>query len=350
MSRLRILVVDDSATVRRILVELLSAEPGFEVTAVASGKLALARIELQKPDAVVLDLEMPEMDGLECLRRIRVSHPRLPIVMFSTHTERGARATLDALFLGASDYVTKPSGTDAIVGRDAVILELRRKIQALCPEAAPLPPLPSALASAPLPVVRTVVIGASTGGPNALATLVSALPSDLPAPIAIVQHMPPMFTRLLAESLAARSAIRVAEATDGAILSAGTVTIAQGGRHLRLESAGRTVRAVLDDGHPENSSRPSVDTLFRSAATAFGAGTLGVVLTGMGQDGLRGSMDIRAAGGRVIAQDQASSVVWGMPGFVVREGLADVVLPIERIAAEITRRVGTRASTAEAAR
>jgi two-component system, chemotaxis family, protein-glutamate methylesterase/glutaminase len=196
---------------------------------------------------------------------------------------------------------------------------------------------------APRPAL--VAIGVSTGGPNALAELIPALPGDLAVPVLVVQHMPPMFTRLLAARLDAQSALTVREATDGLPLTPGTVTIAPGDFHMVVDRDGSRARVVLNQDPPENSCRPAVDPLFRSVAAAYGSRVLGVVLTGMGQDGLRGCENVRDAGGRVLAQDEASSVVWGMPGFVVRAGLADRVLPLADIAAEIMRRVSASAGS-----
>jgi two-component system chemotaxis response regulator CheB len=352
---IRVLVVDDSVVVRRLVTRVLDGDPAIEVVgAAANGRIALAKIGQLQPDVVTLDIEMPEMDGLATLAELRPRWPRLPVIMFSTLTERGAEATLEALSLGASDYVTKPTGLhNPAEAMAAVHAELVPKIKALhgrrrlsrmpqatptAPSAAPAAPAVKAHADARIDVVA---IGVSTGGPNALADLLPALPAGFPVPVVVVQHMPPVFTRMLANRLDGRCAVGVVEAEGGETLMPGRVHIAAGGRHLALARQGTSVVAVANDDPPENSCRPAVDVLFRSVAALYGTGALAVVLTGMGQDGLRGAEAIRAAGGQVVAQDEASSVVWGMPGFVTRAGLADAVLPLDAIATDLNRRVAT---------
>ena len=401
MARTRVLVVDDAVVVRRMLTDVLSAEADIEVSGVAAnGRIALQKIAQGLPDVVTLDVEMPEMDGLETLREIRKTWPKLPVIMFSTLTERGAAATLDALALGASDYVTKPANVGSVTAAIAKIREeLVPKVRALAgvppppgsgtaPAPASKPATPStapgasaasgatgaagapggksltgmtwasaALASGGARPVQSfgatpaaartgserpaiVAIGVSTGGPNALAALVPALPGDFPVPVVIVQHMPPMFTRLLAERLNTQSKLTVVEGQAGMVVQAGTVYIAPGDFHMELQASGTSVLVRLVQTPPENSCRPAVDVLFRSVARTYGARVLGVILTGMGQDGLRGCEVIHEAGGRVVVQDEATSIVWGMPGFVARAGLAEKVLPLDTIAAEIVRRTG----------
>jgi two-component system chemotaxis response regulator CheB len=342
--KIRVLVVDDAVVFRRLVAQELSADPAIEVVGTAAnGRIALAKLPQLNPDLVILDIEMPELDGLATLREIRKTHPRLPVIMFSALTERGAVATLDALALGATDYFAKPTGAGGPQASLAVIREeLIPEIKALCGRAAA-----PAVAVDPVdgPAVRSdtrvevVAVGTSTGGPNALADLFAGLPADLPVPVVIVQHMPPMFTRLLAERLAAQSGLRVEEGRAGGVLRPGHAWVAPGGYHMAVARDGVETRVVLHQDPPENSCRPAADVLFRSVARAFGPAALAVVLTGMGQDGLRGCQAIREAGGRVIAQDEATSVVWGMPGFVARAGLADRVLPLAMIAPEVVRRV-----------
>jgi two-component system, chemotaxis family, protein-glutamate methylesterase/glutaminase len=347
MPKIRVLIVDDAVVFRRLVSEELAADPAIEVVGTAAnGKIALAKLTQVNPDLIILDIEMPEMDGLAALREIRKTHPKLPVIMFSSLTERGASATLDALALGASDYFTKPT---TVGGLDASLQVLRDElipeIKALCafkPE--PVLPASSAPASSFLTPSRAapievVAIGTSTGGPNALAEVFSALPANLPVPIVLVQHMPPMFTRLLAERLTAQYALKVEEGHSGGVLQPGHAWIAPGDHHMIVVKDGNHARILIHQDPPENSCRPAADVLFRSVAATFGPSTLAVVMTGMGADGLRGCEAIRAAGGQVLAQDEASSVVWGMPGFVVKAGLADKVLPLSRIAAEIVRRV-----------
>jgi len=354
MPKIRALVVDDSVVIRRLVTDVLTGDPDIEVAGVAAnGRIALDKITQINPDVITLDVEMPEMDGLQTLAALRKTHPRLPVIMFSTLTERGGLTTLEALSLGASDYVTKPANVgSAAAGMARVREELIPRIKALCggawasrvkvPAAIPgsvrrAPVTPNV--SLPDRRVEIVAIGASTGGPNALAELIPQIPGDFPVPIVIVQHMPPIFTKLLAERLSAKSAIEVHEGEAGRDLTAANAWIAPGDYHMVLEKSRPRSRIDLNQDPPENSCRPSVDVLFRAVARSHGASVLGVILTGMGQDGVRGCEHIREAGGQIIAQDEASSVVWGMPGFVARAGLADQVLPLEQIAGEIVRRV-----------
>ncbi|MFO0803208.1 MAG: chemotaxis response regulator protein-glutamate methylesterase [Gemmataceae bacterium] len=341
MGKIRVLVVDDSVVIRRAVSDELGADPGIEVVgSAANGKIALAKLPQVSPDLVILDVEMPEMDGLATLAAIRKTHPRLPVIMFSALTERGASATLEALALGASDYFTKPSGSGGLEESRRVIREeLIPEIKELCrPKPPAVPPPPFSRAGESTGRVDAVVIGTSTGGPNALAELFPAF-SALPVPLLIVQHMPPMFTRLLAERLSKGSKIPAEEAESGTVIVPGRAYIAPGNFHLQVVRDGTHVRALLNQEPPENSCRPAADPLFRSAAKVYGPGLLGVVLTGMGQDGLRGCEAIREAGGRVIAQDEATSVVWGMPGAVVKARLSERTLPLGMIAGEIERRV-----------
>jgi two-component system chemotaxis response regulator CheB len=354
---IRVLVIDDSAVVRRLLTQILDSDPLIAVVGTApDAQIAMEKIAQLAPDVVTLDVEMPEVSGLELLARIRRHHPKLPVIMFSSLTQRAAGITLEALALGATDYVTKPTQTGSRENSEAHVREqLIPKIKALgggriatfARSAAAQPAKP--LARRTTVPVNVVAVGASTGGPNALATLFGALPADLPVPVLITQHMPPLFTRLLAERLTASGPLRFKEAGDGDVLEAGTVLIAPGDYHMKLESSAGVIRISLDQGAPENSCRPAVDVLFRSAARIYGAGTLAIVLTGMGQDGLKGAELLRAQGAQIVVQDEASSVVWGMPGFIARAGLADAILPLERIAGELLRRVPTPAAPSRAA-
>jgi two-component system, chemotaxis family, protein-glutamate methylesterase/glutaminase len=347
MTPIRILVVDDSVVMRKVLCEVLSSDPQLEVVATASdGRIALAKAAHLHPDLVTLDIEMPVLNGLETLAELRKLYPKLPVVMFSTLTERGAGATLDALSLGASDYATKPIHTGGPAAAiTAIQADLIPKIKALCAHAGPklaaLPP--------PSPSPRTrkrthtrielVAIGTSTGGPNALGEVLPRIPKDFPVPIVVVQHMPPLFTRLLAERLATHCAIPIHEGIEGAPLLSGHAWIAPGNFHMSVKRAGVGSRLQLNQDPPENSCRPAVDVLFRSVAEAYGAGVLAVVMTGMGSDGVLGSQRIRERGGEVIIQDEASSIVWGMPGLVHSAGQADGVYPLNQLGQEITRRV-----------
>ena len=347
MKPIRILVVDDSVVARRVISEILSEEDDFEVIGTApNGRLALTKIERQDPDVVTLDIDMPELDGIETLTRIRTGKPRVRVIMVSNLTVRGASITVEALFLGASDYVTKASrSTSPEQAKQYLREQLVPKVRALAPPtfqaraATPKPGRAAAGRKAQAAAIEIVVVGASTGGPNALTSILESLPADFPVPMLIVQHLPENFTTFLASRLDAACNLPVCEARGGDLLEPGVVWIAPGNLHLETRSTNRGVQLATTDGPLINSCRPAADVLFRTAAGCFGAGTLGVVLTGMGQDGLEGSRAIRNAGGRVIAQDKATSVVWGMPGQVTEAGLADAVLPIAEIGADIVRRV-----------
>lgn len=376
MPKLRVLIVDDAVVVRKILTDSLSADPDLEVVTAANGRIALAKLAQVNPDVVTLDFEMPEMDGLATLKAIRQTHPKLPVIMFSTLTERGAAVTFDALAAGANDYVTKPANVGSVGTAIARINdELIPKIKSLCGRHAPavsgaaeLKPGASCPVRFPRPAgstgpgsmlaagaagnarfdaggtlrpatrIEMIAIGVSTGGPNALSALLPTLAADFPVPIAIVQHMPPVFTRLLAERLAGQCALKVRESEPGMTLGPGELIIAAGGSHMTLERTAGIAKVASNMDPPENSCRPAVDQLFRSVARGYGASALAVVLTGMGSDGLRGCEHIREAGGDVVVQDEASSVVWGMPGFVAKAGLAGRVLPLTEIGTELTRR------------
>jgi two-component system chemotaxis response regulator CheB len=375
MPKVRVLIVDDSAFIRRVLSDQITADGDLEVVGQApNGRLALQRVEQLRPDVVVLDVEMPELDGLATLAELRKRDARLPVIMFSALTEPAAAATVDALLLGATDYVTKPTAAD---GADRIRDELIPKIKAACGAArtgsgaAPprhQPTLQAGMAAClalasphqgtargaafgrsirldPAPArPEILVIGVSTGGPNALAALFAGLPASFPIPIALVQHMPPMFTRILAERLSQSSKIAVHECTEGMVPRAGQAYVAPGDHHMRLGRQGPAVTLHLNRDSPENACRPAVDVLFRSAAEVYRSRVLALVLTGMGRDGLRGAQTIREAGGQIWAQDEATSVVWGMPGAVVREGLTERVLPLGQIGPEIVRRVSRHPS------
>lgn len=349
MSPVHVLIVDDAVVVRRTVSEVLGADPDLSVVGTAAnGRIALQKLTQLNPDVVTLDLDMPEMDGIETLRAIRALYPGLPVIMFAAATERGAADALNALAAGASDYVTKPAGGGSVEAAQQHVREqLIPKIKALCEKrgvapavsprvtaAAPVRPRPSAGPQ----TIDVIAIGVSTGGPNALAAILPALPAALRVPIVVVQHMPPMFTRLLAERLNAQSAIEVVEARGGEIVTPGTAYVAPGDFHLTVVRDGAKVRTALTQAPPENSCRPSVDVLFRSVAAVFGRRALAVVLTGMGQDGLRGCEELRASGAEILAQDEATSVVWGMAGFVAKAGLADAIVPLPDLAVEVVRR------------
>lgn len=353
MRKIRVLIVDDSTVIRRLLTDALAADPAIEIAGIAAnGKIALSKIPQLAPDVVTLDMEMPEMDGLTTLVELRKLYPKLPVIMFSTLTQRGAESTLDALAKGANDYVTKPANVGSVnAAIQSVQNELLPKIKQFCKWATPIPATSANLA---IPLQRSsgivatghqpgvkpnrvdvVVIGTSTGGPNALSAVLPKLPANFPVPILIVQHMPPIFTTHLAERLNQLSKLEVHEAGDGDLLEPGGAWVAPGNFHLTLRRQGTQLKAVLNQEQPENSCRPAVDVLFRSAAEVFGPNVLSVVMTGMGQDGQRGCAVVRQAGGRVVVQDEATSVVWGMPGSVANAGHAHQIVPLQRIADEI---------------
>jgi two-component system chemotaxis response regulator CheB len=354
MPKIRILVVDDSVVVRRMVSDALAADPQLEIAGTAAnGKIALAKLPQVNPDIVILDVEMPELDGLGTLVGIRKLLPALPVIMYSTLTQRGAEATLDALSKGATDYVTKPSNVGSVAqGLECIRTQLIPKIKAICGRAAGIPNLlPPAAGITPKAIppgiaiprreerIDIVAIGISTGGPNALAVLMPSFPRDFPVPVVIVQHMPPVFTRLLAERLAAKSQIGVEEGCTGTVLRPGCAWIAPGDYHMIVAPDHRGITIRTHQGPQENSCRPAVDVLFRSVAEVYKPHALAVEMTGMGQDGLRGCELIREFGGQILAQDQESSVVWGMPGFVANAGLADRILPLDQLGTEIVRRV-----------
>jgi len=340
--KVRVLHIDDSAVMRSLLRMVLEPQPSIEIVATASsGQEDLATFERIHPDLVLLDIEMPGMNGLEVLSSIRRLNRRVPVIMCSTLTSRGARITIEALSRGATDYVTKPGAQHSVrEGVDTLSRELLPKIFALFPPESQ----PGAPASAPesRPVLppcsplppKLLVIGVSTGGPAALEVLLPKIPATFPLPILIVQHMPRLFTGLLAERLNGLCPLRVREAAPDSHAEPGVIDIARGDWHLEIT---RDMRLRLNQNEPENFCRPSVDVLFRSAVQVCAGRVLGVILTGMGSDGLAGSRVIRTAGGVILAQDAASSVVWGMPGAVAHAGLANKILPLDTIATEILR-------------
>lgn len=356
--RTRILIVDDSAVMRSLLRTVVGSDAKLEVAGVAAdGASALASVESLRPDVVLLDVEMPVIDGLNTLRQLRARGHKMPVIMCSALTQRGGRVTIQALSNGASDYVAKPSGQSGVDASVRILKqELLPKIHALTggsisvpvsAHPAVLPPVPVTLPNTATPVPSTlpevVVIGVSTGGPAALDVVLPNLPAVFPVPVLIVQHMPEVFTKLLAEHLDHRCALTVREAAEKVPILPGNIYIARGNWHLEVVPAsrpGQPKTAHLTQAAPENHCRPAADVLFRSAAAAYGAATLAVVLTGMGSDGLVGCRVIRGKGGIILAQDQQTSTVWGMPGAVTQAGVAHRVLPLGSVAAEIIRLVG----------
>ncbi|WP_313642238.1 chemotaxis response regulator protein-glutamate methylesterase [Stenotrophomonas sp.] len=334
----RVLVIDDSALVRQVLSEILAADPGIEVVGTAADPLlAREKIKRLNPDVLTLDVEMPRMDGLAFLENLMRLHP-LPVVMVSSLTERGADTTLQALALGAVDFVAKPK-LDVARGLEAYAEELRGKVKMAArsrvrASASPLRRPASSPAAANIgfrTTDRLIAIGASAGGTEALRVVLEGMPADAPA-IVMTQHLPASFSTAFAERLDRHSAMSVREASDGEAILPGHAYLPAGGRHLRVIRDGARWRCRVDDTAPVNLHKPAVDVLFHSVAQSAGANAIGAILTGMGEDGARGLLAMKQAGAATLAQDEASSVVWGMPGSAVKLGGVDEVLPLEKIA------------------
>lgn len=353
----RVMIVDDSAVVRGLVSRWIESEPGIEVVAYATdGLQAIKKARETEIDVCVLDIEMPNMSGLEALPDLLAARPGLKVIMASTLTTRGAQVTLRALDLGAADFMPKPEA-NRIGGADSYRVELVEKIRflgrAAARVAAPRPAIVAPVRAPAVPALASptpnaeprhrrirpeiLVVASSTGGPPALRQLLLGLGTGWRTPIVIAQHMPANFTEILAQHLEKTTSWKVKEAVDGELLRDGTAYIAPGGFHLTLVREPVGVRAKLDQGPEENFCRPSADPLFRSAAAAYGSGVQAVVLTGMGHDGREGARVIVQSGGDVIAQDEASSVVWGMPGAVVEQGLASDVLPLDAIGPQLVK-------------
>jgi two-component system chemotaxis response regulator CheB len=345
------MIADDSVVVRGLIARWL-AESGIEVVAtVPNGLLAISALDRVEPDIVLLDLDMPELDGLATLPRLLEKRPGLSVVIVSTLTQRNADISLKCLSLGAVDYLPKPGSNREVTTSLAFRKELVAKVhelarprrRAFVEAAAASAPLHLPTRSRALPIMpRCLLIGASTGGPKAIADVLGGLGAALRSvPTLIVQHMPPIFTKVFAEHLQGLTGLACHEAQDGEAPLPGHVYVAPGGRHMGLSrDRDHRIALRLDDGPPVNFCRPAVDVLFRDAAAAFGASALAVVLTGMGSDGLDGAKALAQTGAAVIAQDEATSVVWGMPGHVARSGLAHDVLPLNGIAPAIRAMLG----------
>lgn len=361
---IRVMVVDDSVVIRGMISRWIDAEPDMKVAAsLRTGLDAVNQLERINPDVAVLDIEMPELDGISALPRLLAKKRDLIIIMASTLTRRNAEISFKALSLGASDYIPKPESTRESAAADIFHHDLIQKIRHLgakvrrsavaSPPLAPTldrpqphaKPAPVAPAAAPIArrqfgmtAPRALVIGSSTGGPQALMSLVTAIGPVIDRyPVLITQHMPPTFTTILAEHLARSSRRPAAEAVDGEIVKPGRIYLAPGGRHMKVARHGTDTVIALDDGPPVNFCKPAVDPLFTSAIDIWQGGTLAVILTGMGSDGMRGGKDIVAAGGSVIAQDEATSVVWGMPGAAANAGICAAVLPLKEIAPKLVQ-------------
>ncbi len=321
---------------RKLVGEVIQRDPRIELAGTAAdGREAIAKTAQLNPDLITLDVEMPGMNGLQALAEIRRAWPRLPVIMLSALTRDGATVTLQALDLGATDFVAKTVAAGAGTFADRLAAELVPKI--LTHAAPPLASAAVNLRAAPSPRQRVdvVAIAASTGGPKALARIAGSFTEPLPVPVLIVQHMPVLFTRIFAERLSANCCMAVHEAQDGQRIVAGEIYIAPGGRHMEIYRQGTETIVRLQNKPPENECRPAADVLFRSIAAVYGRGTLAVVLTGMGRDGLHGCEAIASCGGQIIVQDQGTSIIWGMPGAVAQAGLAGKVLPVGEICPEI---------------
>ncbi|MCA9048610.1 MAG: chemotaxis response regulator protein-glutamate methylesterase [Planctomycetaceae bacterium] len=372
---IQVLMADDSVAVRRMVSETLQRCPGIDVVGAArDGREVVDLAARLKPDVILLDVEMPVMDGIEALREIRRQDRHLPVLMFSSLTVKGAEATLDALALGANDYVAKPNGVDNVqqavdyIKRELVprimhwgsrrsavparltsrptestqptpVASERSVTQPKSTLHRPVATAPTGLPAKKAGVINAVAIGSSTGGPNALAEVVPNLPRDLSVPVFIVQHMPAVFTQLLAERLNRLTPLTVTEAKDGDPVVPGRVYLAPGGCHMVVQQVGKERRIALNQDEPENSCRPAVDVLFRSVACVYGGNTLAVVLTGMGRDGTEGCRVLAGQGATIVVQDEASCVVWGMPRSVEEAGLADRIVPLNSVATEIAQRI-----------
>jgi two-component system chemotaxis response regulator CheB len=338
----RVMICDDSVVIRGAISRMLEGEPSVRVVArVANGKQALEELKKQQIDVAVLDIEMPEMDGMEALPLLLRADPGLRVVMASTLTTRGADIALRAMRLGAADYIPKPS--TAAIADDSFRRELIAKVTGLARlrRRGSVPPAQGAAASASPGLQlrpaskqrpRLLAVGSSTGGPQALFTFVQGLGKGFPVPAVLTQHMPPAFTPMLAEHLTKLGFAPCSEARDRDTIEAGRLYLAPGDKHLLVESSGGKLIARLSDSPPENFCRPSVDPMLRSATAACGGAVLMVMLTGMGHDGLSGTRELIAAGGAALAQDEATSVVWGMPGAIAQAGLCHKILPLPQLA------------------
>lgn len=363
--RYRVMVVDDSAVIRGLLTRSLEADHSIKVVAsVGNGEVALKSLERHDIEVIILDIEMPVMDGLTALPKLLAAQPNVKVVMASALTRKNAEVSLRALQAGAADYVTKPSSTSELTSADNFQRELTEKVKALAAatrsSSSARPSKPAAAGAAkeaprstgklydgceivlrkqPILSPRVIAIGSSTGGPQALLEVLADMTSTVKLPILITQHMPATFTTLLAEHIARATGVPAKEAVHGEMIEAGRIYMAPGDYHMLVESKGAGQQIVLNQGPQENFCRPAVDPMLRSMAPIFGAGLLTIILTGMGSDGKKGAEKVVEAGGAVIAQDEATSVVWGMPGAVATSGLCSAVLPLKDIGPSVRKMV-----------
>jgi two-component system chemotaxis response regulator CheB len=353
--RIRVLVVDDSALMRKLIPAILARDSSIEVVGTAmDGAFALKKIEELRPDVVTLDLEMPRMDGMETLRLIMRRAP-LPVILFSTHSKEGGYSTFKALALGAVDFVAKPK--DAAAGHleeiaDQLIAKIKVAKRAAGRKLPPAvvedePSVPKKGSRPPLPPRRVIAIGISTGGPNALQYVLTQIPADFQSTIVIVQHMPEGFTEMFAKRLDECCALEVHEARSGDLLLAGRVLICPGNRHIMVRRMPRGDMAVLSDGPPVNGHRPSADVLFHSVAQEFGLTAVGVLMTGMGDDGAEGLGAIKSAGGMTIAQSEESCVVSGMPKAAILKGYANKIIPLDGLGTFLVNQYGAERGSSE---
>ena len=358
MEKLRVMVVDDSALYRKILTDILSKFSMIEVVASAnSGKVALEKLSKEDIDFITLDFEMPGMNGVEVLTKMKELHPGVSAVMVSSHTQEGATTTLKALEAGAFDFVAKPNKASMAESIESLKEQLSSVIRSL--QATKRVRSTKIVRSSGVPIRKTtagvaaksgslrttsrvevVGVAISTGGPNALAKVIPALPANLRVAILIVQHMPAMFTKALADSLNAKSKVTVVEANDGDVIKAATVYIAPGGKQMKVVQGPRGKMIAITDDAPENNCKPAADYMLRSLAKEYKAGALGVIMTGMGADGVKSLVLMRKFGSKVICQDESSCVVYGMPMEAVKAGAVDIQLPLDDICSEIVRAVG----------
>jgi two-component system, chemotaxis family, protein-glutamate methylesterase/glutaminase len=347
--KIQVLIVDDSAVVRKLIASVVIKQSDMEVMgAVANGLLGVEFIRQTPPDVVLLDIEMPVMDGIEALKTIRKFDAHIPIIIFSSLTQKGASITIQALTSGASDYLPKPANMgdldQAMTSVEELLIPKIRNLHARKSGSLAANRPQVSVASIPIDTsaldqikVKALCIGVSTGGPAALMQIFGEWKKPLSVPVFIVQHMPPKFTEFLASRLTEIGCMSVEEPYDGQIAKPGMVYLAPGGMHMALIREDAQVVIHLNDGPLENSCRPSVDVLFRTAAQVYGSGLLAVILTGMGSDGLKGAYEVSKNRGSIIAQDESSSVVWGMPGAVVRANLAQAVMPLNAISHEVEK-------------
>tara|TARA_R110002095_G_scaffold205518_1_gene188937 strand:+ start:17168 stop:18214 length:1047 start_codon:yes stop_codon:yes gene_type:complete len=341
-SIIKVLLVDDSAVIRGLMTQAINLDADVEVVgSVMHGLSALNWLKKNKTDVIVLDVEMPVMDGISCLRQLKLDYPDIPVIMASSLTRAGAEVTLQALDLGAAGCIPKPVATNVTEATAQVARDLVPLIKALArigqPDSSSHTAFQTNAVGSPVKTPMILVVGSSTGGPNALKTMLTAIPANFTIPILIAQHMPPLFTRTLAEHIERETKRPTAEAVDGVQIERGHIYIAPGDYHMVIDKQNDRMVIRLNQNAPEHFCRPSVNPLYASAAQWYGSSVLAVMLTGMGDDGIEGAKSISERKGYIIAQDEQSSVVWGMPGAIANAGLANQVLPLRNIAPELAR-------------